>query len=247
MDCVGKSLAETEDKVAWRLKTISGRAGLDAVKVLTTYRAKLREAAPKPSPPPAPSKSAVEVAVKKGLDYGLAVVGTPYEWDETGAVGAGAPFWAANAPPPAPSAVRGSSCLCAGLTNLIMRAAGNIGGVARLAEIEAEELGEVAEASGPDEARARDIPRSGQWWGGTLAYWPYYEKVAEPFDIAKRYPAGTLIMRRSRWIPGGAWTPDQGHVAVILGNGNVLQSYAPVGSTRPGVTASVRLVDSHQG
>ena len=54
-------------------------------------------------------------------------------------------------------------------------------------------------------------------------------------------------MRRSRWIPGGAWTPDQGHVAVILGNGNVLQSYAPVGSTRPGVTASVRLVDSHAG
>jgi hypothetical protein len=69
--------------------------------------------------------------------------------------------------------------------------------------------------------------------GGTGAYGTDYVKVQKAFDPDRRYPAGTLLGRRYR-------DPykDQGHVAVVLENGNVLQSSANGGppSSSPGVT-----------
>jgi len=68
--------------------------------------------------------------------------------------------------------------------------------------------------------------------GGTGAYGAFYASVARPFDPARRYPAGTLIGRRYRD------NVDQGHVAVVLDDGRVLQSFADVyGGTVPGVNA----------
>lgn len=78
--------------------------------------------------------------------------------------------------------------------------------------------------------------------GGTGAYGRYYANVARPFDVNARYPAGTLIGRYFRD------TYDQGHVAVVLENGHVLQSYADCrGCAAPGVNTSATLAESHAG
>lgn len=54
--------------------------------------------------------------------------------------------------------------------------------------------------------------------GGTMAYYYYYQSVSKPFDINQLYPEGTLFIRNFRNIH------DQGHVAILLSNRNVLQS-----------------------
>jgi len=54
--------------------------------------------------------------------------------------------------------------------------------------------------------------------GGTEAYGKYYETVAKDFDVHHKYPAGTLIGRHYRGVK------DQGHVAVVLAGGHVLQA-----------------------
>jgi hypothetical protein len=78
--------------------------------------------------------------------------------------------------------------------------------------------------------------------GGTGAYGRYYAKVAKPFDPSATYPAGTLLGRHYRD------TVDQGHVAVVLADGKVLQSFANVyGGTSPGVNARYTVAESHDG
>jgi hypothetical protein len=78
--------------------------------------------------------------------------------------------------------------------------------------------------------------------GGTGAYGRYYAKVAQKFNVNANYPAGTLIGRYFRN------TYDQGHVAVILENGHVLQSYANCrGCAAPGVNTWSTLAQSHAG
>ena len=72
--------------------------------------------------------------------------------------------------------------------------------------------------------------------GGTLAYYDYYKDVAEDFDINKKYPEGTLIGRKYYNIE------DQGHVAVVLKNGKLLQSYP-----NAGVTDNITIAQSHMG
>jgi hypothetical protein len=47
-----------------------------------------------------------------------------YSWWTGGHVPDGAPAWAKNGPPPQPADVRGTSCFCAGVTNLARRAVG---------------------------------------------------------------------------------------------------------------------------
>jgi cell wall-associated NlpC family hydrolase len=81
---------------------------------------------------------------------------------------------------------------------------------------------------------------AGAGTGGTKAYQIYYAAVAEPFDVTQTYPAGTLIGRRYRSMR------DQGHVAVVLGNGRVLQSFATKrGDTAPGVNDTYTVQESH--
>lgn len=78
--------------------------------------------------------------------------------------------------------------------------------------------------------------------GGTGAYGAYYARVAKRFDPNRNYPAGTLIGRYYRD------TYDQGHVAVVLGNGRVLQSFANFrGGAYPGVNTTYTVAQSHAG
>lgn len=78
--------------------------------------------------------------------------------------------------------------------------------------------------------------------GGTYSYAEYFAEVAQPFDPSRRYPAGTLIGRRYRD------TFDQGHVAVVLADGRVLQSFAwERGGSTPGVNTTYTVAESHDG
>lgn len=78
----------------------------------------------------------------------------------------------------------------------------------------------------------REIPTKGNplYDGGTVAYRDYYKAkgVLQKFVHGKRYPEGTLVGRAFRD------SRDQGHVAIVLANGNVLQSY-DAGGGKPGV------------
>ena len=161
-----------------------------------------------PAPP-----ATTEENVLAGIDYGLAVVGTPYGWWFEGPLPAGAPMYTEGGPPPAPEEVRARSVNCSGLTNLMLRTVG------------------------------KELPHHpGILTGGTLAYQHYYAEVAEPFDVARSYPAGTLIARRYRD------TFDQGHVAVVLDDGHVLQSFAWTrGGSDPGVNTTYTVAESHDG
>lgn len=91
------------------------------------------------------------------------------------------------------------------------------------------------------------IPRIGvdPYAGGTGGWGRWIDEHAdrsEKFDINKQYPRGTMIFRYFRN------NQDQGHGAVCLGNGYLLQSYCVnLGSPYPGVTTDVRIDHSHAG
>jgi len=153
------------------------------------------------------------------LGYAEQILGTWYGWWRGGPVPDEEPAWAINKPPPDPQYVYARSCFCAGLTNLMRRSVGKI------------------------------VPPSGGalYDGGTLAYGEYFYHWSEWFDIYKAlnglYPHGTLIGRYFDWdrLPS-----DQGHVAVLLDGGWVLQSYDGGGGP-PGVNWDTRIKDSHAG
>ena len=116
-----------------------------------------------------PEDSTTGERLAAALSYGEAVIGTPYGWWLEGAIPQGPPTWASNVAPPAPDEVLAETVNCAGLTNLMMRAA------------------DVDLPHHPDAIA-----------GGTYSYERYYEPVAQPFDPAADYPTGTLIGRRFR-------------------------------------------------
>jgi cell wall-associated NlpC family hydrolase len=73
----------------------------------------------------------------------------------------------------------------------------------------------------------KQVPHvKGYGQGGTAAYAEYYKKVATKFEVDRKYPAGTLIGRYYKDVK------DQGHVAVVLADGHVLQSIPKEGVNR---------------
>lgn len=79
-------------------------------------------------------------------------------------------------------------------------------------------------------------------YGGTGSYGDYYWDVSEYFDPTRDYPPGTLLGRYYR----DAY--DQGHVAVVIEGGYVLQSYAnSYGGSYPGVNDWSTVAASHDG
>lgn len=92
-------------------------------------------------------------------------------------------------------------------------------------------------------AIGRALPRTeAGGTGGTFSYQAAYEDVAVPFDVTRAYPAGTLLGRAYRD------TFDQGHVAVVLRDGRVLQSFAwERGGTTPGVNMTSTVAESDDG
>ncbi|HUS63565.1 MAG TPA: hypothetical protein VMZ28_03440 [Kofleriaceae bacterium] len=78
--------------------------------------------------------------------------------------------------------------------------------------------------------------------GGTYSYHHALADVAQPFDVDADYPPGTLLGRAYRD------TFDQGHVAVVLPDGHVLQSFAwERDATAPGVNATYTVAESDDG
>ena len=160
-----------------------------------------------------PEESTTGQRLAAALTYGEAVIGTPYGWWLEGSIPQGAPTWASNVAPPAPDEVLAETVNCAGLTNLMMRAA------------------DVDLPHHPDAIA-----------GGTYSYERYYELVAQPFDPAADYPTGTLIGRRFRDAA------DQGHLALVLPDDFVLQSFAwEAGGSAPGANATYTVEESHDG
>ena len=154
------------------------------------------------------------------LGYIEQTLGTPYGWWRGGPVPDEEPAWAINGPPPEPWYVKERTCFCAGVANLMRRS-----------------------------VRKR-VPDSGGgvlYDGGTLAYGEYFWNYSEWFDIHKAltggYPRGTLI---GRYFSKDRLPSDQGHVAILLRDGWVLQSY-DAGGGLPGVNWDVHISDSHAG
>ncbi len=155
------------------------------------------------------------------------IVGTPYSWWTGGKVPDGAPAWAKNGPPPPAADVRGTSCFCAGVTNLARRAVG----------LEIPTLGNqdydggVVAYFGSTDAAPPVFPRRG--------YFEVHGKQRR-FALEEARRPWTLIGRKYRNVG------DQGHVAIVLPNGKVLQSY-DAGGGRPGVNKDATLERSHNG
>lgn len=166
------------------------------------------------APTTSPSMTA---QIDMALNYVSQLVGTQYGWWAGGQIPATAPAWAEDAPIPAVEAVRSSSVNCAGVPNLMLRAVGGSIPCLQLPQ--------------PD-------PECGQCCGGTGAYSRQFESVAEPFDIEKSYPRGTLLGRPYRNVQ------DQGHTAVLLGDGPT--SLLLQASGTPGVNTDLTLLQAYE-
>jgi predicted chitinase len=160
--------------------------------------------------------------MRKGLNYALECRRAPYVWwpQDLDHLPVRSPSWSENSPPPPPEEVIAEGCFCAGVPNLMLRAEGR-------------------EIPGHYEG---DEP----WDGGVLAYGNYYwdKGVIQDFDI-DALEEGDLIIRYFDWDRLAA-EGDQGHVAVVLNGGYLLQSY-DAGGGYPGVNSDAHVVNSHAG
>ena len=169
----------------------------------------------------------LERNIETAEEYLDKIIGTPYSWWTGGTVPDGAPAWARNGEPPSPANVKGTSCFCAGVTNLARRAVG----------LEIPTLGNpnydggIVAYFGATEAAPAGFPRQG-----------YFERQGKlrRFDLEEARRPWTLIGRKYRNVK------DQGHVAIVLPGGKVLQSY-DAGGGRPGINTNATLEQSHDG
>lgn len=168
---------------------------------------------------------AIEENQQKAQEYLDKLIGTPYSWWTGGKVPDGAPAWARNGKVPPAADVRGTSCFCAGVANLARRAV----------DLEIPTLGNadydggVVAYFGATDAAPADFPRTG-----------YFERHGRlrRFDLEAARRPWTLIGRKYRNVK------DQGHVAIVIPGGKVLQSY-DAGGGKPGVNTNVTLERSH--
>ena len=178
----------------------------------------------------APALEGDAALLQDALAWVTGLVGTPYGWWTGGAIPLGAPAWAAPGPPPPLDQVRAAGIFCAGLPNLMLR---YVGGAVPCLDLHP-----------PD-------PGCGQCCGGTGAYGRNFSAAAaRPFDLGANYTRGTLLGRKYTGVH------DQGHVAVLLGEGadaKILQSYSNCAteargctSVVPGVTANWTLRQATQ-
>ena len=151
------------------------------------------------------------------------IIGTRYEWWKSGPVPDRGPAWAKNGPPPTPAEVRREGCFCAGVPTLARRAVG----LPVPTKGDERYDGGICAYFGSAPSADPIFPRQG-----------YFEAHGRTrrFDLEGAKRPWTLIGRRFR----DAY--DQGHVAIVLPNGKILQSYAA-----GGVTDDVSLERSHAG
>jgi len=174
-----------------------------------------------------PTVTKLEQNEKKAWDYLSKVVGTRYTWWRSGIVPARGPAWGTNGPPPSPAEIKAEGCFCAGVATLARRAVGLP--VPTLGNEDYD--GGVVAYFGSTNAAPPDFPRQG-----------YFEKHGKqrPFDLKEARRPWTLIGRKYRNVN------DQGHVAIVIPGGKVLQSYDE-GGGRPGVNDDIALEQSNKG
>ena len=165
----------------------------------------------------------LEQNIAEAREYLNKILGTRYEWWTSGVVPARGPAWARDGVPPPPAEVRQEGCFCAGVPTLARRAVGLP--VPTLGN-ENYDGGIVAYFGSADGAPAI-YARKG--------YFNVHGRERR-FDLEGARRPWTLIGRKFRDVK------DQGHVAIVLPNGNVLQSYPPAG-----VNDDVSLERSHAG
>ena len=161
---------------------------------------------------------------RKGLDYILPIIGRREYWVWSGGVvPEGEGMYAVNKPLPPVEQI--GSINCAGVTNLFFR------------------------------AMRKRIPTRGNplYDGGVAAYAGgfygpgYFEGYAEPFNVAKakRWAEETLcgvLLLRPYW---NATLSGQGHVAILLPSGYVLQSFPNING--PDLNWDFTIEESHAG
>ncbi|MDQ3236518.1 MAG: hypothetical protein M3Q54_03140 [Actinomycetota bacterium] len=172
-----------------------------------------------------PTVTKLEQNEKKAQDYLNKILGTRYTWWRSGIVPERGPAWGRNGAPPSPAEVKAEGCFCAGVATLARRAVGLP--VPTLGNANYD--GGVVAYFGSTNAAPPDFPRQG-----------YFEKHGRqrPFNLEKARRPWTLIGRKYRNVK------DQGHVAIVIPGGKVLQSYDDKDG-RPGVNDDVTLEGSH--
>jgi hypothetical protein len=162
---------------------------------------------------------ALDPSLALALAYGKLLIGTPYAaWDGTReGIHSGAPFFAGVSPLPAPGAVRTQSLTCAGLVNLVVQKAGC-------------RVPHESTYRGEGDLGAESV------FGGTAAY-------EAKFATAHAWERGALqigtILGR-----GYKSMADDGHVAVVVEGGLLLQSFPMDGSPWPGVNTLLTIEQS---
>jgi len=150
------------------------------------------------------------------LDFGIRLIGVPYDYWLGGDNQKDAPMFAYNGEVPNIKDV--TSVNCAGLCNLILRSIG-------------KEL--------PFSKKTKTI-------GGTVAYFEYYQNKSYEFSIKHRYPLGTLLMRNYRSMNDQGHLAitlnEKGTKSLIL-QSNVDGEFFK--STKPGVNAIYTLEESN--
>ena len=152
----------------------------------------------------------------KALEFGIKLIGTPYDYWRGGENQKDAPMFAQNGE--VPDQLEITSINCAGLCNLMLRSIG----------------------------KALPYSNKTQTMGGTEAYFEYYENKSYEFSIENNYPMGTLLMRNYRDINDqghvAVLIETKGKDSLVL-QSHVEGEY--LRSTSPGVNAMYSLEESH--
>jgi hypothetical protein len=149
-----------------------------------------------------------------------------YGWWHSGIIPDGPPAYAVNKPAPDNDNLKGKKVFCAGVANLMLRRVGK----------KIPTLGNADFDGG-----------TGAYWGGSFGR-AYYANEMVGFSVkrAKNWARDTrkcvLIGRRYRNS-----NHDQGHVAILLPSGFVLQSFPSGGTLEPGLNWDYTIEQSHQG
>jgi hypothetical protein len=140
-----------------------------------------------------------------------------YKWWTSGPVPHMGPAWATNRPVPTHASIKRGGVFCAGVTNLLLRKVG------------------------------KRIPIYGNrlYDGGTLAYAEYFAGYDEPFDLYRALQVAYDSREPVLLIDPFVSSARQGHVAVVLPSGYLLQSYDE-GEGWPGLNWNIRTEQSVQ-
>ena len=141
----------------------------------------------------------MELKYLEAINYIKSLVGTKYKFwhPNNNMLIDDGPFWACNNKAPDKNIVVNSSCSCTGVINLIYRKLG---------------------------MKIPGVESKSEYAGGTYEWFSYLtlNNMLEIFDINKKYPIGTLLIRNYQN------EYDQGHVAVIISYGKLNVLYEKI-------------------